>query len=96
MEHLGLDHTALFKMDGLPRGILLQLAQNSSSNPVRSNHNLLVEEGQWIEKGDEIPNFYFGGSDIVLVFEEKASIQFVVDVDTHYRVGERPAVSKAA
>lgn len=60
-----------------------------------SSVNLLVEEGQWIEKGDEISNFYFGGSDIVLVFEEKACIEFAADIDTHYRVGETLAVSKA-
>ena len=60
-----------------------------------SSVNLLVEEGQWVEKGDEISNFYFGGSDIVLVFEEKAQIEFAVNVDTHYRVGERLAISKA-
>ena len=61
-----------------------------------SSVNLLVKKGQWVEKGDEISNFYFGGSDIVLVFEEKAQIQFVAEIDTHYRVGERLAVSKAA
>ena len=60
-----------------------------------SSVNLLVEEGQRIEKGDEISNFYFGGSDIVLVFEEKACIEFEADIDTHYRVGETLAVSRA-
>jgi hypothetical protein len=31
MGQLGLDHTALFTMDSLPRGILPQLAQDSSA-----------------------------------------------------------------
>ena len=50
---------------------------------------------QWVEKGDEISNFYFGGSDIVLVFEGKARIEFATEIDTHYRVGETLAVSRA-
>ena len=58
-----------------------------------SSVNLLVEEGHWVEKGDEILNFSFGGSDIVLVSEEKARVRFEMDVGTHYWVGEKLAIA---
>ena len=59
-----------------------------------SSVNLLVQEGDFVTKGDEISNFYFGGSDIVLVFEEQARIEFVAEIDTHYSVGQKLAVSR--
>ena len=40
-----------------------------------SSINLSVKVGQSVKKGEEISWFQFGGSDVVLVFEQKANAQ---------------------
>lgn len=37
---------------------------------------LHAKKGDWVEKGDEISNFAFGGSDIICVFQAKANLTF--------------------
>lgn len=51
------------------------------------------EEGQTLQKGDEISYFQFGGSDIVMVFERASNVCITAHQGTHYRVGN--AIAKA-
>lgn len=59
---------------------------------------LHVKEGDWVEKGDEISNFAFGGSDIICVFQKKANLTFEDSVpspdDSYSRYGTRLAKAK--
>ncbi len=52
---------------------------------------LSVEAGQYVNKGDEISYFQMGGSDFVLVFQERANVQFSAVVDRHYNYGRQIA-----
>lgn len=47
--------------------------------------------GKTIKKGDEISHFSFGGSDCVLMFEEKARVSNFPDTEAneHYYYGEK-------
>ncbi|RPD78157.1 hypothetical protein L226DRAFT_520594 [Lentinus tigrinus ALCF2SS1-7] len=54
---------------------------------------LSVKAGDVVKKGDELAYFHFGGSDVVMVFQEQAGIQFTAEVGTHYNVGQKIAVS---
>ena len=47
------------------------------------------EKGQELKKGDEISYFQFGGSDVVVVFEEGCNLQFTAEVGTHYNMGKQ-------
>ncbi|MGL4293243.1 MAG: phosphatidylserine decarboxylase [Bacteroidales bacterium] len=51
------------------------------------------QEGQTLQKGDEISYFQFGGSDIVMVFERASNVCITAQPGVHYRVGA--AVAKA-
>ncbi|RPD63998.1 hypothetical protein L227DRAFT_584442 [Lentinus tigrinus ALCF2SS1-6] len=55
---------------------------------------LSVKAGDVVKKGDELAYFHFGGSDVVMVFQEQAGIQFTAEVGTHYNVGQKIAVSR--
>ncbi|RDX44902.1 hypothetical protein OH76DRAFT_1038032 [Lentinus brumalis] len=57
---------------------------------------LSVKAGDVVKKGDELAYFHFGGSDVVMVFQERAGIQFTAEVGTHYKVGQKIAVSRKA
>ncbi|KAI8964138.1 putative phosphatidylserine decarboxylase [Daldinia sp. FL1419] len=50
---------------------------------------LLVEQGQQVEKGDQISYFQFGGSDIVLVFENP--VDYSVELDHKCNIRTRIA-----
>ena len=50
---------------------------------------ITCKEGQVLKKGDEISYVQFGGSDIVMVFEEGSNLNFTADVGTHYNVGKQ-------
>ncbi len=52
---------------------------------------LSVSPGQNVNKGDEISYFQFGGSDFVLVFQEKANVRFNAVVGQHYNYGHQIA-----
>ena len=54
---------------------------------------LTAEEGRTLQKGDEISYFQFGGSDYVMVFQEKANVCFTAQPGVHYKVGTRIAVA---
>jgi phosphatidylserine decarboxylase precursor len=51
---------------------------------------ITVEEGTALAKGDEFGYFAFGGSDIVMLFEE-SNIEFIAKENTHYKQGEQIA-----
>lgn len=46
-----------------------------------------AEEGRVLRKGEEISYFQFGGSDIVMVFEQAANVHFTATVGQHYKYG---------
>jgi phosphatidylserine decarboxylase len=54
---------------------------------------LTVNEGDYVNKGDEISFFQFGGSDIVLVFQNDSKVDVLANEKKHYRVGEQIALS---
>ncbi|CAG8722365.1 13277_t:CDS:1, partial [Cetraspora pellucida] len=54
---------------------------------------LSVNEEDEVKKGDEISYFQFGGSDIVLVFENKSQVAVVAEEGKLYRMGELVAVA---
>lgn len=82
-----IDNPALGKVAVLPIG----MAQVSSVV-------LHAKERDWVEKGDEIANFAFGGSDIICVFQKKANLTFEDFVpspdNSHSRYGTRLAKAK--
>ena len=54
---------------------------------------LTAEVGRTLHKGEEISYFQFGGSDYVMVFEEKANVCFTAQPGVHYKVGTRIATA---
>ena len=54
---------------------------------------LSVKAGEEVKKGDELSYFQFGGSDIVMVFQERADVQFTAQDQVHYNFGQEVAVS---
>ncbi|KAL3456735.1 phosphatidylserine decarboxylase-domain-containing protein [Aspergillus heterothallicus] len=48
---------------------------------------LTVEVGAVLHKGEEIGYFQFGGSDVVLVFEEAMDVEISMERGRHYRMG---------
>ena len=51
-----------------------------------------AEEGRVLRKGEEISYFQFGGSDIVMVFEAAANVEFTATVGQHYKYGRAPPI----
>lgn len=45
-----------------------------------------AEVGRTLHKGEEISYFQFGGSDYVMVFQEKANLSFTAQPGVHYKV----------
>lgn len=45
------------------------------------------EEGQVLQKGDEISYFQFGGSDIVMVFQRQSNVSITAQPGVHYKMG---------
>lgn len=45
------------------------------------------EKGRTLRKGEEISYFQFGGSDIVMVFEQKSNVCITAQPGVHYRMG---------
>ncbi|KAH9855379.1 phosphatidylserine decarboxylase-domain-containing protein [Lenzites betulinus] len=56
--------------------------------------NDCVKPNKYIEKGQEISHFQFGGSDIVMVFQRDAKVNFTATRDVHYAFGKQVAVSE--
>ena len=54
---------------------------------------LTAEVGRTLYKGEEISYFQFGGSDIVMVFQEKSNVSFTAQPGVHYKVGTRLATA---
>ena len=79
----------LFVIDspiGLVAVLPMGMAQVSSIVPT-------AEVGRTLHKGEEISYFQFGGSDIVMVFQEKSNVSFTAQPGVHYKVGTRLAVA---
>ncbi|OJT14035.1 Phosphatidylserine decarboxylase proenzyme 3 [Trametes pubescens] len=54
---------------------------------------LSVKQGDYVNKGDEISYFQLGGSDIVMVFQPRANVEFTAQEDIHYAFGTQVAVA---
>ncbi|KAI0335630.1 hypothetical protein GY45DRAFT_816518 [Cubamyces sp. BRFM 1775] len=50
---------------------------------------LSVKAGDYVEKGQEISCFQFGGSDIVMVFQKDAKVKLDQERNVHYNFGSR-------
>lgn len=48
-----------------------------------------AEVGKTVQKGEELAYFQFGGSDIVLVFQEKSGVKITAAKEKHYKMGEQ-------
>ncbi|MFB6284879.1 MAG: phosphatidylserine decarboxylase [Halobacteria archaeon] len=58
-----------------------------------SSIELLVEEGIEVAKGDEAGYFLFGGSDVILLFEEDA-VELTAEPGQHHLMGEKIGEAK--
>ena len=58
--------------------------------------SVIVTAEVWKElrKGEEILNFQFGGSDIVVVFQASSNVQLSAELNTHYKVEQRIGVAQ--
>ncbi|KAF8334008.1 phosphatidylserine decarboxylase-domain-containing protein [Cantharellus anzutake] len=56
-----------------------------------SSVKLTVTCEQKVKKGDEISYFQCGGSDCVMVFQQKANVQFTATLGQHYNFGNQVA-----
>ncbi|KAI0631129.1 phosphatidylserine decarboxylase-domain-containing protein [Trametes polyzona] len=54
---------------------------------------LSVKAGDEVQKGQEISYFQLGGSDIVMVFQAKANVDFTAKEGTHYNFGQKVATA---
>jgi len=54
---------------------------------------LSVQAGDTVTKGQEISYFQCGGSDCVMVFQEKANVQFTATLNQHYNFGQQIAAA---
>ena len=57
---------------------------------------LSVKPGDYVQKGQELSYFQFGGSDIIMVFQKKANIKFSQKSKTHYKFGTAVASATLA
>jgi phosphatidylserine decarboxylase len=55
---------------------------------VISSVNITVDEGDYVNKGDEFGNFLFGGSDMIMLFERNDIDVHVSQVDKLYKLGQ--------
>ncbi|HJN05241.1 MAG TPA: phosphatidylserine decarboxylase, partial [Bacteroidales bacterium] len=55
---------------------------------VISSINFSVDEGDYLNKGDEFGNFLFGGSDMIMLFERDDIDIKVTEVGKLYKLGQ--------
>jgi phosphatidylserine decarboxylase len=55
---------------------------------VISSCNFSVDEGDYLNKGDEFGNFLFGGSDMIMLFERDDIDIQVTEIDKLYKLGQ--------
>jgi phosphatidylserine decarboxylase precursor len=82
----------LFVIDspiGLVAVLPMGMAQVSSIIPT-------AEVGRTLQKGEEISYFQFGGSDIVMVFEQASNVTITAQPGIHYKVGTQIAKAHPA
>ncbi len=56
---------------------------------------LTAEEGVTLRKGEELGYFQFGGSDIVVMFEEKPNVKIDAEANVHYKMGVQIGTARA-
>ena len=61
---------------------------------VISSCNILIDEGDYLNKGDEFGNFLFGGSDMIMLFERDDIDIKVSEIDKLYKLGQVFGVAK--
>ncbi|MFH1995442.1 MAG: phosphatidylserine decarboxylase [Candidatus Omnitrophota bacterium] len=74
---------------GLVALIPMGMAQVSSVN-----FEGIVRPGITHNKGDMLGNFLFGGSDFIILFQEKAGFEITAEVNKHLLMGEKYGVMK--
>ncbi len=52
-----------------------------------SSVNIAAEEGDYLHKGEEFGFFLFGGSDIIVMFDNETEVTICAEVDKHYNQG---------
>lgn len=52
-----------------------------------SSVNMVAVEGAYLNKGEEFGYFMFGGSDIVLLFQEESNVVVTSAPGVHYNCG---------
>jgi len=55
---------------------------------------ITCKPGQVLQKGEEVSFFQFGGSDIVVVFEEGCQVKFTAKTGTPYKMGNKIGTGK--
>ena len=75
---------------GLVALIPMGMAQVSSVN-----FEGIVQLGITQQKGDMLGTFLFGGSDFVMLFQEKADFEITAEVNKHLLMGEKYGLIKA-
>lgn len=58
------------------------------------NFEDIVQLGITQNKGDMLGTFMFGGSDFVMLFQEKAGFEITAEVNKHLLMGEKYGVMK--
>ena len=61
---------------------------------VISSVNFSVDEGDYLNKGDEFGNFLFGGSDMIMLFERDDIDIKVTEVNKLYKLGQVFGIAK--
>ncbi|MBE0646578.1 MAG: phosphatidylserine decarboxylase [Bacteroidales bacterium] len=61
---------------------------------VISSVNFTVDEGDYLNKGDEFGNFLFGGSDMIMLFERNDINIKLTEIDRLYKLGQVFGVAK--
>ena len=54
---------------------------------------LSVNQGDVVEKGQEISCFQLGGSDIIMVFQKNANVKIDQNINQHYNFGTQVAIA---
>ena len=54
---------------------------------------LSVKPGDYVQKGQELSYFQFGGSDIIMVFQKNANVKIDQNINQHYNFGTQVAIA---
>jgi phosphatidylserine decarboxylase precursor len=76
------------------RGLIMQQSSFGlvATLPIGMAHvssvNIAAEEGSYLHKGEEFGFFLFGGSDIIVMFDNETEVTICAEKDVHYNQGE--------